>query len=113
VESDVADDDVVFGLEERAGRRIDGEAATRETLANVIVGIALQLQRDALGEKRPEALTGRARELGVNRAIGQQIIAPPLGDLVAERRADRAIDVADRLFDRHRLAALDRFLAKG
>ena len=37
--------------------------AARESFADVIVRVAFERQRDALGEERAEALTGRAGEL--------------------------------------------------
>ena len=78
------------------GGRIDDEPAAGEALADVVVRVAFQFQRDAAGQERAEALPGRAGELEVDRAVRQTLLAPPLGDLVAEDRADRAVRVDDR-----------------
>ena len=96
VQAHVADDDV-FLRDERGGpRRVDDEPAAAEALADVVVGVAFELQRDALGEEGAEALAGRAGELEVDRVVGQQVDAVPLGDLVAEDGADGAVGVDDR-----------------
>ena len=59
VQADVADQDVAFGGNVLAARRVDDQAASRQALADVVVGVAFQFQRDAAGQKRAEALTGR------------------------------------------------------
>ena len=69
-------------------RRIDDDPAAREAFADVVVGIAFELERDALGEERAEALAGRAGELEVDRVVRQAVCAPRFDDLVAEDRAD-------------------------
>ena len=47
VERDVADDDVVFGDEARFGGRIDDHPAAGEALADVVVRVAFEFERDA------------------------------------------------------------------
>ena len=47
VEGDVADDDVLLRLERRQRRRVDDQLAARQALADVVVGVAVQPQRDA------------------------------------------------------------------
>ena len=71
------------------------DAAAGEALADVVVRVAFELERDALGEEGAEALAGGAGELEVDRVVRQQVVAVPLGDLVAEDRADGAIGVDD------------------
>ena len=82
----------------------------RQALADVVVGVADQPDLDAGRHERAEALAGRSGEGDVDRAVGQTGALPLLGDLVAEQRADRAVDVADRQVDRHVMAVLDRRL---
>ena len=48
----------------------------RQALADVVVGVALEAQRDAAGHERAEALAGRAAEVDVDRAVGQALAAP-------------------------------------
>src|SRR5690606_26636791 len=63
VQRDVADQDVVLGRERARARRVDDDAPAREALADVVVRVALELERDALRQERPEALPGRAVQL--------------------------------------------------
>ena len=62
VERDVADDDVLFGDERRLPRRIDDDLAARQALADVVVRVAFERQRDAARHERAEALAGRSGE---------------------------------------------------
>ncbi len=71
VERDVAGDDVLLGDERRLGRRVDHEPAAGEPLAEVVVGVALQGERDAARDERAEALPGRAPEVQADRVVGQ------------------------------------------
>ena len=63
VQRDVADDDVVLGNERRLPRREHDDLAAREPLADVIVRVAFELERDASRNEGAEALAGRAGEL--------------------------------------------------
>src|SRR6185312_13415615 len=76
VERDVADDDVGFGGECRLPRREDRELASREPLADIVVRVAFERQRDAGWNERPEALPGRALAFDADRAVGQSLAAP-------------------------------------
>src|SRR6185437_15077749 len=70
--------------------------AAGKSLANVIVRIAFERQRDALGEKRAEALTSRAGELYADRFVRQAAGAVASGDFATHHGADRAVHVPDR-----------------
>src|SRR5688572_8752460 len=48
VQRDVADQHVLLGLERRALRRINDEPTARQALADVVVAVAFELERDAL-----------------------------------------------------------------
>ena len=100
VERDVADQDVVLGDEPRRPGREDDDLAAGEPLADVVVGVALERQRDPARHERAEALAGRAGELELDRVVGQAGAAVPPRQLAAEDRADRAVDVADRQLER-------------
>src|SRR5579885_3048738 len=73
VERYVAHDDVLLGQEGRRARRIDHHAAAREPLAEVVVGVALELDGDARREPGAEALPGGARELDPDRLRRQAV----------------------------------------
>src|SRR5207249_8336802 len=107
VERDVADHDVLFRHEGRRAGRIDDELAAREPLAPVVVGVALEREADAPRHERAERLARGAGEVDADRVVSQPAAAPPLGDVVAEHRADRAVDVPDRQPKLDRLAVLD------
>src|SRR5207253_3618666 len=62
VADDVAGNDVLLGLEGAVLRRVGDDPPARETLAQVIVRVAFQFQRHALGQEAPEALAGVAGE---------------------------------------------------
>ena len=84
VKGNVADEDIFFRSEAGSARRIHHESATGEALSNVIVGFALERKRDSLGEKRPQALTGRARKVNADGVVGQSGRAVTARDLTAE-----------------------------
>ena len=50
---------------------IDDDAAAGEAFADVIVGVAFEFERDALGEEGAEALSGGAGELEADGVVGQ------------------------------------------
>ena len=95
VEDDVAGDDVLLGDEPRRARRAQHERAARQALAEVVVGVAFEPERDAARHERTEALTGRAVERDVDRAVGEALTAPTPRQLGAEHRADGAVGVVD------------------
>ena len=96
VESNVADQDIFFRSKAGSARRIDDDAAAGEAFADVVVGLAFERERDALGEKRAEALSGRAGELNADRVVGQSGGAVAARDLAAQHGADGAMHVANR-----------------
>ena len=62
VEHGVADDDVLGRLALDVGRLAHDHAAARKALADIVVGVAGQVERDAVGQPGAEALPGDARE---------------------------------------------------
>ena len=58
-----------------AARRIDDQPAAREPLADEVVRVAFERQRDAARHERAEALSGRSGELQANRVVGQPLRA--------------------------------------
>src|SRR5439155_6929062 len=112
VKHDVAGDDVLGGLAAEFRRRLNRVPAARASLAAVVVGVADEVERHALGEESAEALAGRAGKADVDGVVGQALVAMAPGDVPGEHRADGAVDVADRRLDRHLLAALERGLGE-
>src|SRR5690606_14146059 len=75
VHHDVADEDVLLGCERAVARRVDDDASARQALADVVVGVALELELDALREEGAEALPRGADEFEAHRALGHQRLA--------------------------------------
>src|SRR6266403_5948661 len=63
VKADVADDDVLLRNERGPGRREYDDLAARESLAEVIVGVAFECKRHATRHERAEALAGGSPEM--------------------------------------------------
>ena len=97
------------GFAGHAGSGIDDDAAARQSLADVVVGRALQLERDAAREERAEALARDAVERDVDRVVGQarrgRSVRATAPDSIAptERCALRI-----RYVEPHRLLLLER-----
>ncbi len=89
-----------------AAVRADHDAATGEALADVVVGVALQAEGDALRHEGAEGLAGAADEGQVDGVVGQARATELLGDVVAEHGADGPVDVADRDLGADRLGRL-------
>ena len=90
-------------------RRINDDAAAGESLAHVIVRVALQREGDALGQECAEALPGRAGELELDGVVRQAVRAVPPRDLSAQHGADGAVHVADGQLEFHRCAVVESF----
>ena len=75
VEDDVAGDHVLGRVEARAVGRADREDAAGEALADVVVRLALELERDPRREPGAEALAGRAAQADVDRVARQAGVA--------------------------------------
>jgi hypothetical protein len=90
VQCHVADDDVLAAVKGGVFRRVDDELAAGQTLADVVIRVADQLERQALGDERAEALAAVAVADDMERVVGQRV-AEPGGDLAANDRAERAV----------------------
>src|SRR4051812_46348497 len=113
VEHGVADDDRLLGDDARVGGGAHDDPSARQALADIVVGIALELEGHAVCEPRAEALAGGAGELHVDGAVGQPFVAVTLGDLAREHRARGAVGVLDRGLDPYRRAAIECGLCLG
>src|SRR5579864_818321 len=96
IEHDVPDQNVLFRGETGLLRRINHKSAARETLAGVIVRIALECHSDALGQKCTETLSCRALEADANSVVRQAFGTVAARDLSAQHRTNRAMNVANR-----------------
>src|SRR5208282_4647411 len=112
VERDVADNDVVLGLEGRCFWRTHGDKSARQSLAAVVVRVALEMERDSGREPRTETLAGRTFEMNLDRVGRQSLRAETPRHFRRQHRADGAVHVADGKMDFDRLAMLERVLCK-
>ena len=108
VADDVARDDVLFAGKGRRVVGADDDASTGEALADVVVGVTGEAQRDASGDERAEALTRRTLER--RSPCDRPGCASPERprDRAAGQGADRAVHVSNaarRRERRHRCVA--------
>src|SRR5450830_1136567 len=71
IESHVAGDDVVLGHELGLARGEEDDLAARQAFAQVVVGVALEGEGEALRDERPKALPGRAMEVQLDGVFRQ------------------------------------------
>ena len=91
-------------------RRPHHDAAAGQALADIVVGLAFELEGDAAREERAEALAGGALEAHHDGVVRQAVVAVALGDLAGQHGAGGAVGVPDRQTHSHRRAALERGL---
>ncbi|CAB4609402.1 unannotated protein [freshwater metagenome] len=99
VENNIASNDVLFSRERCALRWPHNDAAAREALTRVIVGIALKAKRDSLWQERTETLTSRSFECDRDRVVGKPFAAKATRQFSTEHRAHSAVDIPDRRSD--------------
>ena len=95
VESGVAGNDVVLGVEVGAHGRQDGYASAGESLGEIVVAFALELETDAVDEEGTERLSGSTLELHVDGVLGESGGTVFLSNASAEHHARGAVGVAD------------------
>ena len=70
IESDVPDEDIVFGYESRFFLWVDDELRTAEAFPEIVIGITFKFQRHAAGVECPKALSGGTGEFYMHRVFG-------------------------------------------
>src|SRR5207249_9345426 len=95
VEHCVADDDVFGRLASRLGRLAHDQPSARETLTGVVIGVAMELQRDAMGKKGAKALPGITAERRPDRVLRQAGMTIAARDPARQHRPDSPMDVSD------------------
>ena len=108
IQHGVADDNVLRRMPAQPGRLAHHHPPARQPLADIVIAVAGQLQRHAAGQEGAEAAAGRAGEANGDGVVRQPGMAVFLRNLPGQHGADGAIEVADRLFQPHRLAVLHR-----
>ncbi len=105
VKHGVSDDDRVLGDDVGVFRRPHDDASARQALADIVVAVADQIERDAACEECSERLTGRAAQRHMDRVVLQALLAPALDQRTRQHGADGTVDVLDRHFEDDRLLA--------
>src|SRR5213596_3669583 len=83
------------------------QPSARKSLAEVVVRLALQLERESTCRKGAEALPRRARELEADSFFRQADITVAPGNLAGESGTNGAIRIADRQRSLHALASFE------
>ena len=91
-------------------RRTNDDAAAAKALADIVVAVADQFERNAARQERPEGLPGRSGELDGDRILFQALMPVTLGDFTRQHCAGGAIDVLDIHLDLDRNLAFERGL---
>src|SRR6516165_3259427 len=110
VQNRIADNDRLLRHDSRIGGRPHHNAAAGKAFAEIVVGVALQFESHAAGEKGAEALTGGAGKARHDRVRREAFVPVAFGDFAGEHGADGAIGILDWKGCAHRRAALERGL---
>src|ERR1700733_4275143 len=95
IEAGIAHDDGFLGDELGVARMAQHEFAARHALADIVVGIALEVEVQAAGVPDAKTLPGAAQELDDERRVLHAVVAPVPCDHSGYARADRAVEVPD------------------
>ena len=107
IEHRVADDDVPGWIARNARRLAHHHTAAGKALADIVIGIAHQFERNPMGEESAEALPGGAVEADMNGVFRQTRMAVTPRDFARQHGAHRAMHVADGAFEPDRLPGFD------
>ena len=110
VEHRVADNGVLFRGQWAGGHGAHHDGAAREALADVVVGVAEDLELEALHGEGAERLPGRAAQAHGDVPGLQAGHAEAPGDLGGQLGADRPLRVADRVLELQLLAHFEEAL---
>mmetsp|Transcript_700 Transcript_700/g.2427 ORF Transcript_700/g.2427 Transcript_700/m.2427 type:complete len:250 (+) Transcript_700:791-1540(+) len=111
IAGDVADDDIVLGHEpalHQLGAGVHHNLATREALAAAVVGVALDLESNAAGEREAEGLARVTAHEHIDSAIREALAAVALRHLIGQHGADSAVKIVQRLLQRDLRARCER-----
>ena len=94
IKAGVADDGIGFALKSSVGRGPQGDEPAGQALADIIVGVAGDIEPNALNKERAQALPARASKLDVQASFGNSVHAEAAHHMRGSARADRALCVA-------------------
>ena len=103
----VTDNDILGRLAGNAFGLAHHDASPRKTLADIIVGVAVEFEADAARKKGAEAQPRRAGKADDDGVLGQPRMAVSPGDFARQHGADGTVHVAHGPLQPHRLAPFD------
>src|SRR3546814_17971127 len=95
--SDLADDAVVLADQRARHGRAHDDAAARQALADIVIGVAEHLQGDALAQEGAERLARGAAQAHLHVIFSQARHAEPRGPLGRQAGSDGSAGVANLL----------------
>ena len=107
IQAGVSGYNIVFSGKVRTYRRQYRDASAAQSLGKIVVGVALQLEIDALNKECAEALTGRTLEAHVDCLVGKALFAVARGYLTAQHSAHRAVGILDGEVEVHLILSLN------
>src|SRR5262249_52361306 len=108
IKGNITDDNILFGHERRKLRRKDDNFASRQTLPDVVIGVAFQEEGHPLWHESAKALAGTSSKMNLDRIFGQGIRTPAPSDFTPDNRTNDAVDIADGENRNHFLFAFER-----
>src|SRR5207248_8276007 len=104
----IADDDGFFRNDAGIVWRLDDDAATGKALADIVVGLAFEIEGDAARQPRAERLARGALEVDLNSVVLQPGVAVDLRHRAGQHRAGGTVGIVDLDVDLDRGAAIER-----
>jgi len=107
VQQGVTADDVLYCATTELGVRTHDDTTARQTLADIIVTFANQIQGNTMCEESASRLACGTLQLDVDRVVRQTFVAVFLRDLTRQHRANGTVDVFDGRNERDFFAIVD------
>ena len=108
VKHGVADNNGFFGLDRSVLDRAHHQTSPRQSLADIVVAVAFQIEGNAMREKRTEALPGGTLEGYGDGVLGQTRMAVFCRQNTRQHGAGRTVRVVDREFHPYRRLVVQR-----
>ena len=102
IKNRIADNNAFFRNNAAMGRRINCQPSTGKTFTDIVIGLALKLERNATRQKRTKTLASRARQLYRYCVFGKPCMAVALGKRTRQHGARRTVNIRDRRVDFNR-----------
>ena len=107
VKTRITCDDIVLSSEVSTCRRKNGNTSARESLGEVVVGFAFELEADAMFQEGTERLSCGTLELHVDGIVVQPSQSVFLGDDAREHGTHGAVGILDGIVEVHLFTLVD------